>query len=78
MQFANWVTMSSMTGMQLVQQQTMNGCDMRKVEAIPMQKPFPDTLLVMFSASINLISIGAMLPSLFYLEGSRRILSSVT
>ena len=43
-----------------------------------MQKPFPDTLLVMFSASINLISIGAMLPSLFYLEGSRRILSSVT
>jgi hypothetical protein len=73
MQFVNWVTMSSMTGMLLVQQQTTNGCDMKRVETIPMQKPSLDTLLVMFSASINLISIAAMLPSLLFLEGNQRI-----
>ena len=78
MQFVNWVTMFSMTGMLLVQQLTMNGCDMKRVETIPMQKPSLDTLLVMFSALINLISIAAMLPSLLFLEGNQRILNLVT
>jgi hypothetical protein len=58
-----------------VQQQTINGCDMKKIEIIPMPTPSPDTLPVMFIASINLISIAAMLPFLFFLAGSRRILN---
>jgi hypothetical protein len=77
MQFVNWVTMSSMTGTQLARQQTMNECGMKRAETIPMQRPSLDTLLVMFSVSINLISIAAMLPSLLILEGNQRILNLV-
>jgi hypothetical protein len=67
----------SMTGTQLARQQTMNECGMKRAETIPMQRPSLDTLLVMFSVSINLISIAAMLPSLLFLEGNQRILNLV-